>query len=71
MEHYGFTSLLALKTPQRPFAGTDLDGAIHHPEFFKFTYESTGRSVVIAVNWPSPKTGSGFVVNLHKRRLPV
>ncbi len=70
MEHYGFTSVLALKTPQKPFAGTDLDGAIHHPEFFKFSYEPTGRSAVIVVNWPSPKTESGFVLNLHKGRPP-
>jgi hypothetical protein len=56
MEHYGFTSILALKTPQKPFTGSDLKGSVHHPEFFKFSYEPTGRSAVIAVNWLSPKT---------------
>jgi hypothetical protein len=71
MEHYGFTSILALRTPQKPFSGTDLDGAFHHPEFFKFSYEPTGRSVVISVNWPSPKTESGFVLDLHKGRPPI
>ena len=46
MEHYGFTSILALKTPPKPFIGTDLEGSIQHPEFFKFIYEPTGRSAV-------------------------
>jgi len=71
MVHYGFTSILALKTPQKPFTGTDLDGAIHHPEFFKFSYEPTGRSAVIVLNWPSPKTGSGFLLDLHKGKPPI
>jgi hypothetical protein len=71
MEHYGFTSILTLRTPQKPFAGTDLDGSIHHPEFFKVCYEPTGRSAVIVVNWPTPKTGAGFVLNLHKGRTPI
>jgi len=66
MEHYGFTSILALKTPPKPFIGTDLEGSIQHPEFFKFIYEPTGRSAVITVNWPSPKIGAGFVLNLGK-----
>jgi len=70
MLHYGFTSVLALKTPQIPFTGTDLDRSIHHPEFFKFSYEPTGRSAVIVVKWPSPKTGSGFVLDLHKGVRP-
>jgi hypothetical protein len=71
MEHYGFTSILALKTPQKPLAGTDLDGAVHHPEFFKFAYATTGRSVTIEVNWPGPKIGSGFALDLHKGSPPI
>jgi hypothetical protein len=70
MRHYGFTSILALKTPQEPFAGTDLDQTIHRPAFFKFFYRPTGRSVTITIKWPSPKTGAGFVLNLHKGALP-
>lgn len=71
MEHYGFTSILVLKTPQKPFTGTDLDGAIHHPEFFKFAYAPTERSVTIVVNWPKPKVGSGFSLDLHKGSPPI
>src|SRR5262249_3675847 len=65
MEHYAFTSILALKTPQQPLAGTDLDGTVHHPEFFKLVHASAGRSTTIVVNWPEPKRGSGFVLDLH------
>ena len=71
MEHYGFTSILALKTPQKPFAGTDLDASIHHPEFFNFSYQPTGRNAIIAVNWPNAKLGAGFVLDLHKGRPPI
>ena len=71
MEHHGFTSVLALKTPQQPVTDTDLDGAFHHPEIFKFSYEPTGRSAVVIVNWPSPKLGSGFQLSLHKGKPPV
>jgi hypothetical protein len=71
MEHYGFTSILALKTPQRPLAGTDLDGAIHHPEFFKFVHAPTGRSANIVVTWTEPKRGSGFLLDLHKGSPPA
>jgi hypothetical protein len=71
IEHYGFISILALKTPQKPFTRSDLEGSIHHPEFFKFSYEPTGRSVVLVVNWPSQKTGTGFAINLHKGAPPT
>ncbi len=71
MDHYGFTSILALKTPQQPFTGSALEGALHHPEFFKFFYEPTGRRVDIVVNWPSPKTGCGFCLDLHKGKPPT
>lgn len=71
MEHYGFTSILALKTPQEPLGATDLDGAIHHPEFFRFMHAPAGCTATIAVNWPEPKRGSGFVVDLHKGSPPA
>ena len=70
MEHYGFTSILALSTPQKPSTGTDLEGSHHHPEFFKFSYKPTGRSAVITVNWPEAKRGVGFTVELNKGDLP-
>ena len=63
MEHYGFTSLLALKTPEEPRPGTDLYGAIHHPACFKLVHAPTGRSVTIVVNWPEPKHDLGFVLD--------
>lgn len=66
MEHYGFTSIFALATPPEPFIGTDLEGSLHHPEFFKFSYTPTGRSAVITVNWPEQKREEGFTVELHK-----
>ena len=68
VEHYGLTSILALRKPQKPFAGTDLEGSFHHPEFFEFSYKPTRRRVVIAVKWPDPKRGCGFVLELHKGR---
>jgi hypothetical protein len=71
MEHYGFTSILTLKTPQKPFAGSDLEGAIYHPEFFKFSYRPTRCGVAIVLNWPSPKVGAGFLIDLHKGMPPT
>lgn len=71
MEHYGLTSVLALTAPQKPFAGTDLDGSLYHPEFFKLSYKPTGRSVVISVNWPDTMREVGFAIELHKGDLPL
>jgi hypothetical protein len=71
MEHYGFTSILALRTPQKPFVGTDLEGSIHHPEFFEFSYASTGRRAVITVKWPEPIRGVGFTLTLQKGKPPT
>jgi hypothetical protein len=69
MQHYGFTSILALRSPHKPFDGSDLDGSIYHPEFFRFCYQPTGRNAGIVVNWPSPKIGAGFVLDLHGGKL--
>jgi hypothetical protein len=71
LEHYGFTTIFALKTPQQAFERTDLDGAFHHPEFFKVVCSPPGRTVTIRVKWPEPPVGSGFVIDLHKGSPPV
>jgi hypothetical protein len=87
MEHFGFTTMLALRKPEEPFTGSDLEGAFFRPAFFKFTYEPTGRSATIKLNWPDARRGcrplvrwhavstsrpsSGFEVQLHKGTPPV
>ena len=68
MEHYGFTSILALKTPSQPLSGTDLEGATHHPGFFRFEYGPS--RVTIVVNWPDAKVADGFSIDLHKGGPP-
>jgi hypothetical protein len=70
MELYGFTSILALETPPEQLSGTDLEGAVHRPEFFELSYPPTGRKATITVNWPSPKAGNGFAVSLEKGAPP-
>jgi hypothetical protein len=81
MEHYGFTSVLVLSNPRLEIVGTeltgsDLKGAIRHPDFFRFFHQPTGRTVEIRLNWPEksgllgcwPLRGrdSGFHIDLHK-----
>jgi hypothetical protein len=96
MIHYGFTSVLVLMNPKfsvlklpdsdRPilsdaYIGTDLEGAIRHPDFFRFSHKPTSRTVEIRLKWPEksgllgcwPLRGkdSGFDIDLHKGLPPA
>jgi hypothetical protein len=86
LEHCGFTSMLLLRNPPLEILGTELDGsdlkgAVRHPQSFQFIHEPTGRKVEMKLKWPEnsgllhffPIRGkaTGFRMVFNKDYLPA
>ena len=68
VEYYRFMFTLCLADPSGAHADVLPQGALYRPNYFNFTLRPDGHRVEMAMHWPEPRTGNGFVYDVKAGR---